>query len=214
MASLLFCVIAFNFAKMIFSHALLAIGWIVYCSLHSILAATSFKKYPHKWMGMHSKFYRLYYSLFSFAGLVVLLYLQFTVTSMPIFVETKTTEILGLIVSAIGALIMVVCISKYFFQLSGLKSLIRESAPNELMITGIHKYVRHPLYTGTFIFIWGLLIVYPMLSLLITNIIITIYTLIGIRFEEKKLVKEFGDSYKSYKENTPMLIPGAKREKE
>jgi methanethiol S-methyltransferase len=195
------------FAWMIFSHSMLTIGWIVYCSLHSILAASSVKKYPHKWMGVHSRFYRLYYTVFSFVGLTILLFAQFTIPSIAIITETKFTQITGIIISTIGALIMLLCISKYFFQLSGLKSLIRESAANELMITGIHKYVRHPLYTGTFIFIWGLWIVYPFLSLLITNVIITIYTLIGIRFEEKKLVKEFGESYKLYRENTPMLIP-------
>jgi protein-S-isoprenylcysteine O-methyltransferase Ste14 len=158
-------------------------------------------------MGGHSKFYRLYYTLFSFAGLVILLYWLFSITSPQIYIVTKATVIAGILVTATGAFIMILCIGKYFFQLSGLKSLAREGANNDLMITGIHRYVRHPLYTGTFIFIWGLLIVYPYLSLLIVNVIITVYTLIGIRFEEKKLEKEFGDSYKLYKDNTPMLIP-------
>jgi protein-S-isoprenylcysteine O-methyltransferase Ste14 len=67
--------------------------------------------------------------------------------------------------------------------------------------------VRHPLYAGTFIFIWGLFILVPSLSLLISNTIITIYTLIGLRFEEQKLEKEFGDAYKTYKQKVPMIIP-------
>jgi methanethiol S-methyltransferase len=189
------------------SHFILAIGWIVYCTLHSILAATTVKKIPRRWMGEHSRFYRLYYIIFSFVGLIALIYMMLTISSPLIFVPTPATNITGILISATGALIMAICIGKYFFQLSGLKSLIREESSNELMITGIHKYVRHPLYTGTFIFIWGLLVVFPFLSLLISNIIITIYTLIGIRFEEMKLEKEFGDSYKLYKQNTPMLIP-------
>ena len=75
------------------------------------------------------------------------------------------------------------------------------------MITGVHRIVRHPLYAGTFIFIWGLLIVYPYLSLFITDAIITIYTLIGLKFEEKKMEREFGDAYKSYQQSVPMIIP-------
>ena len=193
--------------SMFLSHFILACGWIAYCMLHSILAATSVKKFPRRWMGGHSRFYRLYYSIFSFIGLMGLFYLMLTMSSPQIFVTSSATTIAGIFILTTGALIMAICIGKYFFQLSGLKSLVREGSSNELMITGIHKYVRHPLYTGTFIFIWGLLVAIPLLSVLITNIIITIYTLIGIRFEEMKLEKEFGASYKLYKQTTPMLIP-------
>jgi len=51
---------------------------------------------------------------------------------------------------------------------------------------------------------------FPILSLLIVNIIITAYTLIGIRFEENKLVLEFGESYKEYQRKVPMIIPSLK----
>ena len=95
-------------------------------------------------------------------------------------------------------------------SLSGFKTLIQnddEQGANELYIAGLHRYVRHPLYLGTFIFIWGLWIVVPTLSLLIANAIITIYTLIAIPLEEKKLIKEFGDAYKRYTETVPRIIP-------
>ena len=93
-------------------------------------------------------------------------------------------------------------------SLSGLKSLVQpENNKAELMITDIHRYVRHPLYLGTFIFIWGLWLTLPYLSLLISNAIITIYTLIGIGLEEKKLELLFGESYKSYKKRVPKILP-------
>jgi protein-S-isoprenylcysteine O-methyltransferase Ste14 len=63
------------------------------------------------------------------------------------------------------------------------------------------------LYLGTFIFAWGIFILYPTLSILIAVSIITIYTLIAIQFEEKKLVKEFGEVYKEYQRRVPMIIP-------
>ena len=75
------------------------------------------------------------------------------------------------------------------------------------MTTGIHNYVRHPLYAGTFLFIWGLLLLLPYWSLLIADSIITLYTLIGIRFEENKLVREFGKPYEEYQNEVPMIIP-------
>ena len=92
-------------------------------------------------------------------------------------------------------------------QLSGLRELFENKMSDELMTSGIHKMVRHPLYTGTFIFIWGLFILYPYVSTLITDIIITVYTLIGLHFEEKKLESQFGEKYLEYKNHVPMLIP-------
>ena len=48
---------------------------------------------------------------------------------------------------------------------------------------------------------------HPSLSNLISCSCITVYTIIGIYFEEKKLVKDFGESYIQYRDETPMLIP-------
>ena len=48
----------------------------------------------------------------------------------------------------------------------------------------------------------------PFLSNLIACAIITIYTLIGIVFEEQKLRLEFGNEYIEYSKEVKMLIPG------
>ena len=44
----------------------------------------------------------------------------------------------------------------------------------------------------------------------IVYVALTIYVLIGIIFEERKLLREFGQDYANYKSVTPMLIPGLK----
>ena len=75
------------------------------------------------------------------------------------------------------------------------------------MTGGFHRYVRHPLYLGTFITIWAGFLLLPLISLLISNAIITIYTLIGIELEEKKLILEFGEDYREYQNRVPRLIP-------
>jgi protein-S-isoprenylcysteine O-methyltransferase Ste14 len=38
----------------------------------------------------------------------------------------------------------------------------------------------------------------------------TIYILVGAYFEERKLLREFGQAYAEYKAKTPMLLPGPK----
>jgi methanethiol S-methyltransferase len=57
------------------------------------------------------------------------------------------------------------------------------------------------------LFVWGLFFVFPFLNNLIAVILLTLYVFIGISFEEKKLIKEFGKNYEAYILNVPMLIP-------
>jgi len=192
---------------MLNSHLILATGWSLFCALHSVFASSTFKQWAARNMGARYKYYRLYYSFFAVLSFAAILIYLLNINSYRLFTTTRLTIISGIAVAAAGIAIMSVCVGKYFMQLSGLKGLIHNKTNNELMITGVHKVVRHPLYAGTFIFIWGLLILFPSLSLFISDAIITLYTLIGLRFEEKKLEREFGEAYRAYKEKVPMIIP-------
>ncbi len=106
---------------------------------------------------------------------------------------------------------MMISIYKYFRFLSGIRSLYHKEQLAVLRTDGIHKYVRHPLYSGTLLFIWGLFLVFPFLSNFISVSIITVYVIAGISLEENKLLVEFGESYKLYREEVPMLIPNFTR---
>jgi len=192
---------------MLQSLIILAAGWILFCVIHSLFASLWFKKYVERKMGRQFKFYRFYYTMFAFVSFAVIMTYTFTIDSPRIFESHSAVNIAGTIVTLSGFIIMSICIHKYFIHLSGIKTLLENTSDQELMITGIHKYVRHPLYSGTFIFIWGLLLLYPYWSLLIADSIITIYTLIGLQLEEQKLEKEFGEKYTVYKNQVPMLIP-------
>lgn len=192
---------------MLVSHIILAVLWIVYCVLHSLFASLAFKKWMETLTDKHFRLYRLYYTLFAFISLTGIILYQFSISQKIIFKSNSFTLAIGSLVSITGLIIMAICIRKYFMQLSGLRSLIENRTGNKLMITGIHKYVRHPLYSGTFLFIWGLLLLLPYWSLLIACSIITLYTLIGIHFEENKLIREFGKPYEDYQNAVPMIIP-------
>jgi protein-S-isoprenylcysteine O-methyltransferase Ste14 len=65
--------------------------------------------------------------------------------------------------------------------------------------------MRHPLYTGGIILIW----LTPLMTVntLTLNIIVTLYLIIGARFEESRLLHEFGQAYADYQRQVPMLIP-------
>ena len=78
--------------------------------------------------------------------------------------------------------------------------------PYEFQIPGIYNYVRHPIYVGWLMIIWAA----PTMTLshLLFAVGMTAYILIGIQFEEKDLLKQFGRKYAAYRKRVPMLIPG------
>jgi protein-S-isoprenylcysteine O-methyltransferase Ste14 len=192
---------------MLSTHVLLAIFWIAYCVLHSVLAATTVKKWGATKMKSRFRYYRIAYTIFSFLGLVAILIYQFSIQSSLLYTPILATQIIGVLMMGAGAALMLLMIWKYFMQLSGVKWLSQQEVKSKLEVTGLHRYVRHPLYLGTFVFIWGWFILNPSVSFLICAVIITVYTLVALKFEERKLIEQFGNDYIQYRKEVPSLIP-------
>jgi len=192
---------------MLQTHLILAIIWIAYCVVHSVLAAVSVKLWAQQQLKTKFRYYRIAYSIFSFLGLVAILIFQFSMRSTLLFLPGIVTQVAGMLMMATGAAIMVSMIWKYFMQLSGIRWLTQEMIKSKLQVTGLHRFVRHPLYSGTFVFIWGWFVFYPSLSFLICSSVITIYTLIALKYEEQKLIQEYGNDYIQYRKKVPSLLP-------
>jgi len=189
------------------SHWLLVLFWIIYYVLHSVLAATSVKLFFNKIFGKLFRFYRLGYSIFVTITLIILLKYQYSFFS-PTLIDVPLLKYFSMALLVVpGAWIMFISVKKYFLLLSGIRSVYQASPKAELKVNGIHRFVRHPLYSGTILFVWGLFFVFPMLNNWIAVLLLTGYVLIGIGFEEKKLIREFGKQYENYKSKIPALIP-------
>lgn len=69
----------------------------------------------------------------------------------------------------------------------------------------MYRYSRHPMMLGILIGMWAL----PVMSVshLVMSALLTIYIVIGVAFEERDLVKQFGDTYRDYKKQIAILIP-------
>ena len=188
-------------------HWFLITLWILYCLLHSFLADIRVKHLIQNIMGNSFKFYRLSYSLFASVTLIGILWYQFTIKSIYLFSEANILFAVAMILIIPGLIVMIICIKKYFYELSGIQAFKKDEPHVTLQQKGLHNYIRHPLYAGTLLFVWGLFLLFPLLSNIIACVIITLYVLVGIRLEEKQLLIEFGESYKEYSKNIPMLIP-------
>jgi protein-S-isoprenylcysteine O-methyltransferase Ste14 len=185
----------------------LILAWLVFGVLHSVLAVAAVKARLQKMMGSASRYYRLIYSVFAFAILAWVLHQHFSIDEIILWLPGVVEKILAWLLVLGGLTIMVICIKKYFLYLSGIDALMDIEYKPVLEQTGLHAYVRHPLYFGTLVFVWGIFWGYPYMHNLVSVVCITIYTLIGAFFEEKKLVKEYGEAYRQYQQRVPMIIP-------
>jgi len=78
------------------------------------------------------------------------------------------------------------------------------SAYTSFVVSGIHRMIRHPWYLGGMMIVWSGDL---SLSTILNNMVITSYFIIGAILEERKLVREFGESYREYQRNVSMILP-------
>ena len=96
------------------------------------------------------------------------------------------------------------------FELFGLRQVFARLAGRELpepvfRTPFFYRYVRHPLYLGLLIGFWAA----PVMTAghLLFSIGCTGYILVGIWFEERDLIAQFGDRYRHYRNQVGMLLP-------
>lgn len=78
---------------------------------------------------------------------------------------------------------------------------------HQLIQSGPYAFVRHPMYFGAWIFMFGLLLLYPTWTILI--LLVSMLTAFSgrARREEVALAERFGDSWVEYKQRTWFIIP-------
>jgi protein-S-isoprenylcysteine O-methyltransferase Ste14 len=96
------------------------------------------------------------------------------------------------------------------FELFGLRQVYARLASHELpepefRTPLLYRYVRHPLYLGLLLGFWAA----PVMTAghLLFSIGCTGYILVGIWFEERDLIAQFGDRYHRYRSQVGMLLP-------
>jgi len=185
---------------------ILLVAMAIWGIVHSFLASHLAKDlFPMKSGGMD--FYRLIYNIFSAVSFLPILYLMGTLPNQPMYKITGVWSYVMMGVQLLSLLFLAITLLQTdTLSFLGLRQLFEKEKQGVLVTKGFYGLVRHPLYTFGLIFIW----LTPAMTLNSLTIYIgaTIYILVGAYFEERKLLRDFGDAYAEYKRVTPMLIPG------
>jgi protein-S-isoprenylcysteine O-methyltransferase Ste14 len=96
------------------------------------------------------------------------------------------------------------------FELFGLRQVFARLAGRELpepqfRTPFLYRYMRHPIYFGFVLGFWAA----PVMTVghLVFAVAGTGYILIGIWFEERDLIAQYGERYRRYREQVGMLLP-------
>lgn len=92
--------------------------------------------------------------------------------------------------------------------MQGWRELYRARQEHRLVTDGLYAVVRHPQYSGLFLGLFGEGFVHwpTVFSITVLPVIVLAYVLLARR-EEKRVLEEFGDEYRSYQQRVPMFFP-------
>jgi protein-S-isoprenylcysteine O-methyltransferase Ste14 len=181
---------------------------IVWGIVHSLLASLRFKDFMCRMLGdRFMRFYRLFYNLFAVISFLPVLYLMISLPDKVLYQVPPPWSYLMMAGQAISALLLLAAVLQTdVLAFVGLRQLLEGPEQAGLVTNGLYRVVRHPLYTFSLLILW----LFPDMTVnrLVVFAALTVYILIGIFFEERKLLREFGQEYANYRSSTPMLIPG------
>lgn len=190
---------------------LLASG--LYGLVHSFLASNGFKRRVCERLGqsIYRRFYRLFFSIMAGVMLLPILLLAALLPDREIYTIPAPWVYLTLAIQAAAAAGVIFAVMHTgAMRFLGVYQLFarQDPQPEKLVVGGLYRRVRHPIYTFSLVFLW----LTPLMSwnILALNLAFSAYMLIGSVFEEDKLVEQFGKAYEDYRRQTPRIIPRLK----
>ncbi len=192
---------------------ILVLAIFIWGFLHSLFASLHFKGFMRRAFGVGiDKYYRLIYNIFASVSFLLVLIFAAMIPERIIYIMPFPWVIIMLVVEVLAIISILVALQQTgMLEFIGLRQLMKrqDNKPRKLVTSGLYGYVRHPLYTAGLVIIWLL----PLMTarLLVIDLALTVYLVVGAFVEERKLRHKFGQEYIEYASETPMFIPFLKK---
>ena len=189
-------------------YGLYALLWLSFGLVHSLLASHSAKRLLYPLFG---RAYRLSYNLFSalHIGLIMIGGQLWLAENSMSFHLAGWIDVLIMACRWVGVVVMVAALTQYDLGLFGGLTQLRRSevtvdGEEPLHLSGLHRFVRHPIYLGAYLYLWGGMTDEFGLQTALWG---SVYLFIGTWFEERKLIAQYGQSYIDYRSKVPSIFP-------
>lgn len=188
---------------------LLAFSWLGYFIIHSLLASIRIKGFiASRWPAVMPA-YRLAYNILALLFLILPLWLTFAWHG-PWFWQWRGFAMWLASGISVGAVMGFLWSLKYYdgSEFLGLRQISQHITSvddqEQFQLSPLHRWVRHPWYFFALLLIWTRDM---NAAMLLSAVMMTLYFIIGSRFEERKLIHYHGKRYRQYCEWVPGLIP-------
>jgi protein-S-isoprenylcysteine O-methyltransferase Ste14 len=127
---------------------------------------------------------------------------------LPRLLPGAPGSVIGIAFLAAGLVLWGWCVA-WFRRAGGGGTPVPFNPPHELVTVGPYAWVRNPMLTGVFSFIFGLGFLLNSVSMVfIWTPVFVVVNVIELKLvEEPELERRFGTSYREYKRRVPMFVP-------
>lgn len=141
---------------------------------------------------------------FTIAGVIPWLITRWQVGSAEL--ALPPLQFAGAALAAIGTMMLIDSFVR--FAVTGLGTPAPIFPTKHLVVDGLYRYVRNPIYVGVVAAILGQALLFGSLALLVYGAIIWVaFTAFVQGYEEPTLFQTFGSEYEEFRKNVPRWVP-------
>jgi protein-S-isoprenylcysteine O-methyltransferase Ste14 len=118
--------------------------------------------------------------------------------------DRSYVDVIGLCVGVMG---LALCRSAQVTMGSAWRVGIDEDRSTELVETGAFRYVRNPTYSGLFLLVFGVWLIWPTPLVALVGLLFVVLLEVQVRSEERFLLERHGERYATYQARTKRYVP-------
>ena len=130
----------------------------------------------------------------------------FVLVPQPAFLGQEWLPVIGVLLTASGVPGLVDSFVRFAVQ--GLGTPAPIAPPQHLVVTGLYRYVRNPMYVSVLVVVFGQALLFGDERLFVYGALFWLAChLFVVAYEEPTLARTFKDEFERYRANVPRWIP-------